>query len=141
MTAKEFLRGIRGHEKRIDALLARRQHYYDLALQGTSIATATRQSGTNCASKVENAVCKLIDLEKDLDAEIDKLVDETRLAERLIKSLEDKRHRDVLRFRYLNCWSWERIAEEMNYERSWILRLHGFALIEIEKLWENKKNI
>ena len=139
MTAKEFLRGIRGHEKRIDALLARRQHYYDLALQGTSIATATRQSGTNCASKVENAVCKLIDLEKDLDAEIDELVDDVRLAENIINQLEDRRHKDVLKFRYLNGWSWERIAEEMNYDRRYVLKLHGFALIEAGELWGKYK--
>lgn len=136
MTVKEFLRGIAGTQKRIDALMERRQHYYDIALQGTSVASATRQGGTNCASKVESAVCKLVDLEKDLDAEIDELVDNTRIAERLIKSLDDRRYKDVLRFRYLNNWSWDRIAQEMKYDRRWVLRLHGFALIEAEKLWE-----
>lgn len=39
MTAKEFLRGIQGHEKRIKALLERKQDYYDIALQGTSVAS------------------------------------------------------------------------------------------------------
>ena len=135
MTAKEFLRGIRGHERRIKALMERRQHYYDLAMQGTGTREARRIGGTNQASRVEDAVCRLIDLEGDLDKEIDRLVDEVRLAERLIDQLEDSRHRDILRHRYLDGWSWERIAHEMNYDRSWVLRLHGEGLINFQKLY------
>lgn len=131
MTAKEFLRGIRGHERRIKALMERRQHYYDLAMQGTGTREARRIGGTNQASRVEDAVCRLIDLEGDLDKEIDRLVDEVRLAERLIDQLEDSRHRDILRYRYLNGWKWERIAKEMNFEEAHIHRLHGAALIAI----------
>ena len=135
MTAKEFLRGIRGHERRIKALMERRQKYYDMAMQGTGSREARRIGGTGHASRVEEAVCRLVDLEGDLDQEIDRLVDDTRLAERLISLLEDPRHRDILRYRYFNCWSWERIAEAMNYDRRWVLRLHGEGLAIFSKNW------
>ena len=53
MTAKEFLRGIQGHERRIKALMERRQHYYDMAMQGTGTREARRIGGTTQASRVE----------------------------------------------------------------------------------------
>ena len=140
MTAKEFLRGIRGHNQRIKALMERRQYYYDIA-QGTGSGEPPRIGGGNQGSRVENAVHKLMELEEDLNKEIDKLVDEVRLAERLIDKLEDSRHRDVLKFRYLNGWSWEKIVSEMNYEKSWVLRLHGEALVRFSKEWYTKYGI
>lgn len=137
MTAKEFLRGIRDNERRIKALMERRQQYYDIAMQGTGRHEARRLSGTSQSSRLEDAICRLVDLEADLDKQIDKLVDETRLAERMIGQLKDPRHRDVLRYRYLNCWSWERISQEMCYDRRWVLRLHGEGLQEFTKCSHN----
>lgn len=131
MTAKEFLRGIQGHEKRIKALLEKKRDYYDMAMQGTGRKEAVRTGGTNQSSRVENAVCRLIELEKDLDKEIDRLIDETKLAKEMIAGLEDSRHRDILTYRYLNGWSWDKIAREMDYERRYVLKLHGEALVNI----------
>ncbi len=135
MTAKEFLRGIRENERRINALMERRQHYFDMAMQGTGSKEARRIGGTNQASRVEEAVCRLIDLEGDLDKEIDRLVDQTRLAEALISRIKDSRYRDVLRYRYLNGWRWERIMLEMRYEEKHVHRLHGYALAEFSRLY------
>lgn len=137
MTAKEFLRSIQGHERRIKVLMERRQHYYDLAMQGTGSREARRIGGTSQASRVENAVCRLIDLEGDLDREIDKLVDDVRRAERIIDQLEDSRYRDILRYRYLNGWSWDKIEKETQLDRRWVLRLHGRALVAFSQtpLW------
>lgn len=137
MTAKEFLRRIRGHEQRIKALMERRQHYYDLAMRGTGCMEAVRVGGTSHRSKVEDAVCRLVDLEGDLDREIDQLVNDVRLAEHLIGQLKDSRHRDVLRYRYLNGWSWGKIEKETQLDLRWVHRLHGQALEAINStpLW------
>ena len=129
--AKEFLRGIQGHERRIKALMERRQHYYDLAMQGTGSVVLQQPGGAHGDSRVETAVCRLMDLESDLDREIDRLGDEVRLAGRLIDQLDDSRYRDILRYRYLNGWSWRRIMREMNYEEKHVHRLHGAALVAI----------
>lgn len=131
---KDFLRGICGHERRIKALMARRQHYYDIAMRGASIAEAWRAKVPGSGSCVEEAVCKLMELEVDLDAEIDRMVDETKRAEQLIAQLSDPRYRDVLRHRYLDGWTWERIADELNYEISWVFRMHGSALLALERM-------
>lgn len=139
MTAKEFLRGIQGHEKRIKALLERKQDYYDMAMQGTGRREAMRIGGSSYASRVENAVCKLMELEADIDKEIDRLVDETRLARQMINELPDRKQQDVLNLRYFNNWSWEKIAKELNYDRSWVLKLHGEGLVNI-KLPKNLPN-
>lgn len=76
---------------------------------------------------------KIIDLEREIDRRIDEYVDLTREIETAIDRIDDDRYRDILRFRYINGWSWERIAREMHYDRRQITRLHGLALLEIEK--------
>ena len=95
---------------------------------------AERVSGTSQRSRVEDAVCKLVDLDAELDREIDRLTDEIQRAEYLISQLPDKRHQDVLRYRYLNGWSWEKIEEVMRYDRRWMFRLHGEGLQAISNI-------
>ena len=43
------------------------------------------------------------------------------------------RYRDILRWRYVNGWKWERIAKEMNYsDMKWLWNLHRRALEALE---------
>lgn len=132
MTAKDFLRGIRDNERRVKALQETRQRYYDIAMTGTSGVEATRLSGTSQRSRVEDAVCAMVDMCSDLDKEIDALQKSMRFAEHIISGLHDRRHQYILRCRYLNGWSWSKIATEMGFDRRWVLRLHGQALICFE---------
>ena len=134
MTAKEFLRSIQGHERRIKALNERKQKYYDMAMQGASVVPQ-KNSGMPDTSRVETVACRLADLGGDIDREIDRLVADVRLTESLIAQLEDSRHRDILRYRYLNGWSWDKTAQEMNHYKRWVLRLHGGALTEADQAW------
>jgi hypothetical protein len=48
-----------------------------------------------------------------------------------IFAVEDKAYQSILLLRYVRCYQWEQIAEEMNYERTRIYELHGKALLEV----------
>lgn len=78
---------------------------------------------------------KIIDLEREIDRRIDEYVDLTREIETAIDRIDDDRYRDILRFRYINGWSWERIAREMHYDRRQITRLHGWHF------WRSRKDV
>ena len=132
MTAKEYLRQLTRKDVRINALIERQQRYRELAARRTAVyrdAPGARRR----TSSVEEYTAKIIDLEAEIDRRVDEYVDLTCEIETVIDRVEDDRYRDILRFRYINGWSWERIAREMHYDRRQVTRLHGLALLEIEK--------
>lgn len=131
MTAKEYLSQLRRKNAKINSLIARQRRYRDLANRRTAAYRDGPSGGQAASSMVEDNVCKIVDLEREINRRIDEYVDLTREIEGRIQSLEDERYRDVLQFRYINEWSWPRIAEEMHYCLDWVWRLHGRALQEI----------
>ena len=132
MQPKEYLRQLQRRDARINALIERQRHYYDLA---TRITPGYRTDGggpSGHSSRVADCASKIADLEREIDRRIDEYVDLTREIEAAIDRIPDGRYRDVLRFRYVNGWTWERIADEMGYDLRWVHRLHGQALAMIE---------
>jgi hypothetical protein len=49
----------------------------------------------------------------------------------IIFDLDDPLHRTVLRLRYIDGLSWEKICVEINYEWAWTHRIHSNALDNI----------
>lgn len=134
MTAKERLNLIRIEDKAIQDAQDRCGNWFDAATRGTGSMEAERVSGTGERSRVESAVCRMVDFEKEqhLTARIDALVDMRRSAERVIARIESPRFRQVLMLRYLQfeswTWTWERIAAEMRCPKTTVYELHGWAL-------------
>ena len=62
---------------------------------------------------------------------IDILAFEQLKIRRVIAGVENCDWRNVLEFRYINGWSWGRIAEKMNYERTSVWRIHKKAINSI----------
>lgn len=137
---KEYFRQLQKIDRRINAKLEQAGRCREMATKATGRMTATRVSGTTARSAMENAIVRLIDLERDIDSEVDQLVDLRREALALINTLEDPRHRSVMEMRYINGWSWDRISNELNYERTWVWRLHGEALQCLQKRSNTKQH-
>ena len=53
-----------------------------------------------------------------------------------IDKVEDYRLHDLLVNRYINFYTWEKIAEDMDYSVVHIYRLHGQALKEFQNVME-----
>ncbi len=138
MDAKTYLRQLTRMDKRIDALCERRTRYEALAMRRTGGYTGGMPGAQHRDSSVERYACKLVDLAREIDRRIDEYVDLTRVIEAQIAALPDGRHRDILTWRYVNDWSWDRISEAMSYDMRWVFRLHGCALSEFEKIRHKK---
>lgn len=80
-----------------------------------------------------DTMVKILDLERGIDADIDRYVDEKAEMMKVIDSLEDSRHIDLLYRRYFRSQTWEQIAVDMNYTWRHMHRLHSEALIALEK--------
>jgi len=139
MDVKTYLQQLPWMDHDINALLEQRQQYMDMATHITGTLDSIRVSGSGPDSKLEQCVCKLVDLERDIDAEIDAFVELTREVKRIIARIPDKRYRDILTWRYVNRWDWQRIADAMAYDRIWVWRLHGDALVQFANIFENSE--
>lgn len=114
MTTKEYLSQAKQQDRRIGALLERQRRYHEIG--------AWRTGGS----------ARMRALEKELDARIDAYALLVLEIEGVIDGVADPQYRDVLRYRYLNGWNWQRIAERMSFSQDWVWRLHKRALEVLE---------
>jgi len=137
MNAKEYLSQAYRLDRRINSKLEQVDNLRELSTKATASIHAERISGTKERSPMENAIVKLIDLEHEINADIDKLVDLKRELTAFIDKLVNSNHKTLLELRYLNGFTWDRVAGSMGYDVRWIYRLHGAALKEAGAILRN----
>lgn len=134
MRAKEYLQQAYKLETKINADMEHIDRLRELATKATATITAERVSGTQSHSKVEDCVCKVIDLQDDIKADISALVEVKRDIQKTIAGVEDKSLNILLTLRYLNYNTWEEIARKLYYSDRWVHKLHSDALAIVDKL-------
>lgn len=144
MTAKEFLRGIRIANDNVNSAIRRLEIYREKAMYGTGSKEAERISGTSQRSRVEENVCKMVDLERKIENELrlmdeanaatDIYVDRKEQAKEIIRQIPQESFREVLWRYYIDGLSWGQVADQMRVGRRWLFRLHGWALVEFSKI-------
>lgn len=92
--------------------------------------------GSQRSEVVEINLDKLAELERRWDQKFTEMTDTLVMIDDAIGSLEDSRHRIILRLRYLNGFEWERIAYSLGYSWRNTHRLHNEALDEIGKVFD-----
>ena len=80
------------------------------------------------ANSREDTYVKLIEMEQEINAEIDKLADMREEIEAAINTVENLNYQLILRHRYIDGMKWEQIAALIPYDYSWVLKVHGRAL-------------
>ncbi|KYM38498.1 hypothetical protein A2U10_07125 [Fusobacterium necrophorum subsp. funduliforme] len=88
------------------------------------------QGGENSPDKsMIDKLSKLYELEEKLE----KLVEFQIKIATEIEHLEDWKERVVLRYRYINNFTWEHISERTGYSKKQISRIHKRAIINFRK--------
>lgn len=128
MTPKEYLQQARGMQSRLESLQDRRRRYEDLATNATARYRSGPGGGTRRVSSVEEYGTKLADLSREMQLRADLYADCLRQIEAAIDAVEPAVYRDVLKYRYLNGWSWNQVANRLNYTPDHVWHLHGAAL-------------
>ena len=72
-----------------------------------------------------------MDLEREINADIDRLVDLKAEARKAINAVSDPVQQLILELRYLCYKPWLEIAETIGYSEATVYRLHGEALKNI----------
>lgn len=95
--------------------------------------TSTLSGMPKSGSKIrEDIYAKMIDQSKDIDEKTDQYVDMLQEIESAISTVSDDRLQTLLRYRYINGYTWEQIEIEMNKSHRWVYLLHQKALNRIK---------
>ena len=84
--------------------------------------------GMGESDKVQSTVEKLGDLEKRINDKIDEWYEAKLDIEKAIHTVESDKLRLLLRYRYINGWTFEQISVQMSREYRWVRRLHRKAV-------------
>ena len=128
MSMKEYLSQARYLDMSIQSKLEQASSLHALATKCTSVVTGMPHSPSKSTSMMADTVNKIIHLECEINADIDRLVALKEEISKVINGVEKTEYRMILEKRYLCLYSWEKIASEMFYDLRWLHRLHGRAL-------------
>jgi len=133
MTAKEYLSQTWRINSLIDAKIEQAQSLRELAQKATSVISGKQPSGEKNIHRMEDIIVKMVDLENEINADVDALVDLKSEIGSAVKSLENPDYRIVLELRYLCFKTWDEIAACMHYALRNVHYIHGRALKEISR--------
>jgi len=127
-TAKDYLSQAYRIDQRINSKIEQVSSLHDLATKATSTLSDVPPSGARNFHRMEDIICKIMDLEADINTDIDNLVDLKREIVELIKSVSNPEYQTILELRYLCFKTWEQIAVNMCYSIHHLYKMHNAAL-------------
>jgi HAMP domain-containing protein len=141
MTAKEFLRQARDADRRIDEAMERLERMR-AKLEAGRMSNLTGMPRGGALDWTETAD-RVIELEKRVNSRIREMVRQKQAAMDAIDRVEEARLREVLELYYLDGYTWEQVAEQMDLSDRHVKRMHGIALLRVKvpkeegETWEN----
>lgn len=130
MTAKEWLKRARKLDKEINQLLIAKRDAYASAI-GRGVDTSKEQVQGGEGNGTEDKFIRVADYELLIDKKIDKLLEIKQEIIEAVDTVENSTYKALLLAYYVNCKTWEQVAEDMDYDVRWIYILHKRALKEI----------
>lgn len=93
-----------------------------------------RVQGGERSDRIANTVVKIVDLERQIQADIDRCVQARTDIRRVIDAVDKPKLKLILQERYLNFKKWEQIQEVVEVtDLRYLFRLHNIALEEATK--------
>lgn len=131
MTAKEYLSQAYRLDVRIDSKIRQVSSLNDLAGKCTPVLSDMPKAPSGPTSRMEEIIVKIIDLENEINADIDRLVDLKAEIAGVIKKVANMEYQTILERRYLAGMSVEDIASSMGKSERQIYRMLKEAYQEV----------
>lgn len=84
--------------------------------------------------KLGAVVARLVDKENEILDAVIVCTDRMNEIDRMLDQMEDPKLALILELRYKRGYLWDEVASAMHFDRRWVLRLHGRALEEINRM-------
>lgn len=139
MTTEEWLSRGRHLDKEIRQLKAARAAALARAESVTAWAADERVQ-TSARNASEDKFIKYADYVRKIDAKIGKLIEVQVEIQDVIERVDDARLRALLTARYVNCKTWETIADELGFDDvRQVYRVKKQAIAAVKQVIENMK--
>lgn len=145
MKADKYLQQIEKIDKLIENKIAEAERWKEIAMGSTSYSEGERVQSSGTKQKMADAVARYVDLEAEINAEIDLLVDKKLEIIRMIEKLPADEY-DLLHKRYVMLKNLKDIAADISDKKdkafetaySWATTIHGRALAHLQKLLDER---
>ena len=132
MTAKEYLT----QEYRLDQRIRSKQEQIsalnDLATSCSASMTGMPRNPNKGGSRMADAVCKIVDLQDSIAADMQELVELKAEIIATIKAVDCIEYQLILEKRYISGKSWPEIAVDLGYKMRHLYKLHDEALAVVK---------
>lgn len=135
---KKYLEKIIELDMEIDDKIAEMEAYRTLAEKITKQFSLDPVQASGKKDKIAELAVKIADTENEINDKIDKLFDMKKERAGKIKLLNDQRERKVLIKRYVCGIRYQKIADSMNIDISYVFKLEKRALEHMIQILENK---
>lgn len=136
MTVKEYLMQIKNLNDFINSKCREKEQLHSdlmtMTLQSVKLGDKIKSSVS--VDSMQRTIEKIDDMEKEIDKEIDNLVDLKYEVRQNINKLPDNRFKTVLIDYYINGLTFNQISDNMSYCKRHIERIYGNALDELRNL-------
>lgn len=136
MTAKEYLRELKRLDTCIRQLLQEKAALYSSTIGAARMDTVHVCGGSQSAI-VEKLITRLEKLEVEIDQQIYTLTYRQRTIINQIQGMRNESYISVLYKRYVEFKRLEEVADEMGYTYKYVSRVHGRALQEFSRMYED----
>lgn len=138
MKAKEYLEGIKRLDNIINSLIAEYDAIKGMTTKITASSEGDRVQASGSQERMADMVCKMVDCQNNINANIDKYVNMRNNILEVLQLLDNADHIAVLYKRYFEFKKWEQIACEIGIGWRGTLKLHGRALNAMDKILNNE---
>lgn len=139
MKAKEYLQQVKKLDVMISNKIAEKAHWMAIASSTGAFSTTEKVQSSGSQQKMADAVDRYIDIEREIDEQIDKLVDTKNELLGTIEQLDaieyDLLHKIYVQYRPLN-----EVADSYGKTYSWATTVHGRALKNVQRILDERES-
>lgn len=132
---KEYLLQIKKIDKMIENKIAEKDQWRLIATGVTAAPDNERVKSSGSQQKMESAICRYMDIEKEIDASVDELIEKKKEVIGVIEQLPVAEY-DILHKVYIQYMNFYEIAENYDKTYSWVTTVHGRALNDLKRMLE-----
>lgn len=136
-SAKAFFQQLWDIEKQISVKEEQIERLKSLAMKVTAAMLEVNSKPSGVSRSTEDTMAKIIDLQNELIAEVNRLTDLKREAYAILRLIPNEKQRRSLEYRYLNCNTMEKVGEKLGCSTYWARETIKAALAEAEKNMKN----
>ena len=138
MTAKEYLGQAYRLDQHINSKLQQIEVLNSLTQRVTVAYGGEVVSHTRNVTSMQDTIDRLMEAEKELNQEIDRLVDLKAQIAQTISQVHNDSYRLILEKRYLCFESWPKIGEDMGHSDRWAQLKHQAALRVVQQILDKR---